>query len=302
MPSPVIPEAAVARILALPLWRGEPLIEPLTGGRSNESYRVESDGARYVVRFGDDYPVHHVYRDHEAMVARAAHAVGLGPEVIYDAPGVLVSRFIVAHTYGAHDIRANAEQVIDLVRRFHRSMPERVSGRPNLFWVFHTINDYARTLAAGGSRFRDRLPALSRLAAEFHAAQLPSELIFGHNDLVPQNILDDGQRLWLIDFEYAGFSSPLFDLAGLASNAGMGSEEAEALLAHYFGAAPDAALKRAFAAMQGASLLREAMWSMVSELHLAAPGVDYAGYTAECLAALDTAVDGWRSRFGRLSS
>ena len=44
-------------------------------------------------------------------------------------------------------------------------------------------------------------------------------------------------------------------------------------------------------AMQCASLLREAMWSMVSELHLAAPGADYAAYTAENLARLDAALE-----------
>ncbi len=74
------------------------------------------------------------------------------------------------------------------------------------------------------------------------------------------------------------------------------------MLAAYFGHEPDAALQRAFAAMQCASLLREAMWSMVSELHLDAPGADYAAYTAENLTRLEQAVERYRSRYGTKTS
>lgn len=51
--------------------------------------------------------------------------------------------------------------------------------------------------------------------------------------------------------------------------------------------------------MQCASLLREAMWSMVSELHLDAPGVDYVAYTDENLERLNQVLDAYRSRFGK---
>ena len=87
----------------------------------------------------------------------------------------------------------------------------------------------------------------------------------------------------------------MFDLAGVASNAGMSEDESEALLAAYFGASPTATLKRAHAAMQCASLLREAMWSMVSELHLSAPGVDYVAYTDRKLSRLDQALETYRT-------
>ena len=46
----------------------------------------------------------------------------------------------------------------------------------------------------------------------------PYQIVFGHNDLLPANFLDDGKKIWLIDWEYAGFNSPLFDLGGIASN------------------------------------------------------------------------------------
>ncbi len=288
-----------ARIKSLPIWQGEIQAEPLHGGLSNESFLVTDKGRRSVVRFGRDFPFHHVSREREVMNARAAERAGLAPTLIYDAPGVMVSEFIEAKTYAPDDVRANLARVVDLVKRFHQVMPAEVSGSGFIFWVFHVIRDYARTLEAGKSRMTERLPELLALNAEFEAAQIPLPIIYGHHDLLPANFLDDGERLWLIDFEYAGFSTPLFDLAGVASNAHFSPEESQELLTRYFGEAPTAALLQAQAAMQCGSLLREAMWSMVSELHLDTPGVDYVAYTAENLGYLDQALDSYRSRYGK---
>ncbi len=303
MEGQIAPGRAVEdRIRALPCWRGRIDIAPLTGGISNESYLVTDGAGRHVVRFGRDYPFHHVFRDRELMTARAAHAAGFGPEVRYAEPGVMVSAYLGAKTYGAGDVVAERRRVADLLRRFHTEMPAEVSGAAFLFWPFHVVRDYARTLAAGGSRMAAHLPDYLALARELEAAQAPLPIVFGHNDLLPANILDDGERLWLIDFEYAGFSTAMFDLAGATSNAGFSPEEAEDFLAAYFGGTPDPAIRRAHAAMQCASLLREAMWSMVSELHLAAPGADYAGYTADNLGRLETALDHYRTTYGKPST
>jgi thiamine kinase-like enzyme len=290
------------RIRTLPIWNGGVSIEPLRGGISNESYLVTDARGRHVVRFGKDYPFHHVYREREIMTARAAHAAGFAPPLEYAEPGLMVSAFIDARTYGAEDVRKNRSRLARLMRRFHEEMPRHVSGAGFMFWVFHVIRDYARTLDKGGSRMAAELPGYLALADELERAQVALPVVFGHNDLLPANFLDDGERLWLIDFEYAGFSTAMFDLAGAASNAGMSEEEAEQLLTTYLGRDPDLATKRAHAAMQCASLLREAMWSMVSELHLSAPGVDYVAYTADNLARLDAALDHYRTTYGKTRS
>ena len=73
------------------------------------------------------------------------------------------------------------------------------------------------------------------------------------------------------------------------------------MLAEYFDGKPDGGLVRSHAAMQCASLLREAMWSMVSELHLSAPGADYVAYTADNLARLDAALDNYQKTYGKLA-
>jgi thiamine kinase-like enzyme len=290
------------KIRSLPCWTGALTIEPLRGGISNESFLVTDATGRHVARFGKDYPFHHVFRDREIMTARAAHKAGFAPELQYSAPGVMVSAYIGARTYGAADVRADPERIGRLLHAFHREMPRHVSGPGFMFWVFHVIRDYARTLADGGSRMKSELPAYLALAEELESAQVPLPIVFGHNDLLPANFLDDGDRLWLIDFEYAGFSTAMFDLAGAASNAGMNEEESLRLLTAYFGSDPEPALRRSHAAMQCASLLREAMWSMVSELHLDAPGVDYEAYTAENLARLDATLNRYRTAYGKTAS
>ena len=286
------------RIDALPCWNGAIEIAPLAGGLSNANYLVRDADGPHVVRFGKDYAFHHVFRDREAMTARAAHAAGFGPRVSYAERGILVTQFIGAKTFGGDDVRANAERIARFVRRFHDDMPRYVSGAGFMFWVFHVIRDYARTLEAGGSRMAGELPVFLNLADEMEAAQASLPVIFGHNDLLPANFLDDGDRLWLIDFEYAGFNTAMFDLAGTASNAGMSDEESVALMTAYFGDRPSAEVRHAFAAMQCASLLREAMWSLVSELHLNAPGVDYVAYTEENLTRLASALDAYRTKYG----
>ncbi len=282
-------------IVALPCWTGKLHVEPLSGGLSNEIWKVTDDVKSHVVRLGPDFPFHHVSRAREAMTARAAHATGFGPKVTYSGPGVMVTDFIEARTWSADDVRNHPERVGQLMSRFHQTMAAHITGTAFLFWPFHVIRDYTHTLK--DTAHSTDLPDFLALSSEMEAAQVPLPIIFGHHDLLPANFLDDGSRLWLIDYEYAGFGTALFDLAGAASNAGMSADEAAALLTAYFGAMPDEPLKRAFDAMQVASLLRETLWAMVSGVHLAATGVDYAVYAADNRARLDIAVETYRSRW-----
>ncbi|MBU2327159.1 MAG: phosphotransferase [Alphaproteobacteria bacterium] len=289
------------RIAALPCWNGALEISVLKGGLSNESFLVADATGRHVVRFGTDYPFHQVSRTRELMTARAAHEAGFAPKVEYAEPGIMVSTFLDAKTFSAGDVAAERERVALLLRRFHNEMPRHVSGAGFMFWPFHVVRDYARTLEAGGSRMIPQLARYLVLAEELEAVQSPLPIVFAHNDLLPSNILDDGERLWLIDFEYAGFSTAMFDLAGATSNAGLTTDQSEEFLTAYFDGAPSSEIRRSLAAMQCASLLREAMWSMTSELYLDAPGADYVGYTAENLTRLQEALDHYNSVYGKHS-
>jgi len=283
-------EGAAARVAALAIWSGRVDPQPLTGGITNQNFAVEDRGRRYVVRVGSDILVHGVVRANELAASRAAHAAGLSPGVVHAEPGILVLDFIEGRTFTPDDIRkpANLERLVDIVRRCHRDIPQHLRGPAAMFWVFHVVRDYAHTLREANSRHVLLLPDLLARAARLEAAVGPIEVVFGHNDLLAANFIDDGQRLWLVDWEYAGFNSPLFDLGGLASNSEFSPEQAEQALSLYFDKPVDDQLRLRAAAMTAASLLRETMWSMVSEIH-STVDFDYTAYTAENLRRFEAA-------------
>ncbi len=299
MPHLLYPDAD--RIKDLPCWNGAIEISVLKGGLSNANYLVNDADGKHVVRFGLDYPFHHVFRDRETMVARAAHAAGLAPAVRYAAEGVIVSQYLGASTFTEEDVRQNAARVGRLIKEFHNALPRYVTGPGFMFWVFHVIRDYAATLKEKNTPYTDQIGIFQSQAEALEAVQVPLPVIFGHNDLLPGNILDDGEKLWLIDFEYAGFNTAMFDLAGAASNARMTPVQAEMLIESYFGQRPDNKMQRAFAAMQCASLLRETMWAMVSQLYLNAPGIDYAAYATENRNRYETALSDYQLVYGKIS-
>ncbi|NOR63777.1 MAG: phosphotransferase [Rhodobacteraceae bacterium] len=278
------------RIAALPIWRGEIEILPLGGGRTNLNFTVTDPTGNYVVRLGEDIPAHHVMRFNELAASRAAHAAGLSPEVVFADEGITVIRHIECKTLDEDDV-AKPEylsRIVELMKRCHHEVPQHLRGPALVFWVFHVIRDYAATLETHGSPYLAKVSEYLDIATRLEADIGPIELVFGHNDLMAANILDDGQRLWLIDWDYAGFNSPLFDLGGLASNNGLNAAQEQEMLALYYGTPPDAALLHRYHAMKCASLMREVMWSMVSE-EISDLDVDYAGYTAENLGRFERA-------------
>ncbi|HXG80099.1 MAG TPA: choline/ethanolamine kinase family protein [Methyloceanibacter sp.] len=283
-------ERAAARVASLAIWRGRVEPEPLAGGITNQNFKVEDGGRRYVVRVGDDIPAHGIVRANELAASRAAQLAGLSPGVVHAEPGILVLDFIEGRTFTPEDVRnpANLERLIELVRRCHRDIPNYLRGPAPMFWVFHVVRDYAHTLREGKSRHVPLLPDLLARAGRLEAAVGPIDVAFGHNDLLAANFIDDGKRLWLVDWEYAGFNSPLFDLGGLASNSELTAAQAEAALTLYFGRPAGDDLRYRAAAMTAASLLRETMWSMVSEIH-STVDFDYSAYTAENLRRFEAA-------------
>ena len=97
-----------------------------------------------------------------------------------------------------------------------------------------------------------------------------------------------GKQLWLIDWEYGGYNSPLFDLAGLASNNGLFEFQEQSMLAQYFNTTSEE-YWRPYHAMKCASLMRETLWSMTSEIH-SKLDFDYSAYTSENMDRLNAAL------------
>ncbi len=208
------------KISGLSLWRAKPSIKPLDGGMTNANFLVTEGVRRYVVRLGEDIPFHHIMRTHELAASRAAHAAGISPAVVYHEPGVLVLDFIEGRTLTPEDLDEGSlrERAIRRIRQAHRDIPVKLQGPAPIFWVFHVLREYARLLSDGDSPHAGRIADFLKITAKTEARSGPYDIVFGHNDLLAANFLDDETRLWLIDWEYAGFNTPLFDLAGLASN------------------------------------------------------------------------------------
>ncbi len=279
------------RVRRLACFSGDVAVEPLAGGLTNRNFLVHAKGEKFVVRIGDDHPVHLILRWHELAAAKAAHVAGIAPEIIHAEAGALVMRHVAGRTLTPQDVAdpRRLPALIALLKRCHIEARHHFVGPVMAFWPFHVARHYARLIKEAKGEWMAEMPALLALADRLEAGLGPVSLVFGHNDLLAANIIDDGARLWLIDYDYAGLNSPLFDLANLASNNGFSDEAEREMLALYFGRTPDAATLRSYAAMRAASLLRETMWSMVSETH-STLDFDYRAYTLDYRARLDEAV------------
>ena len=247
------------KVARLACWKGPVELAPLKGGLTNISFVVTCRGER--------------------AASTAAFEAGLSPELVHAEPGITVLRFIEGRTFEEADLRANAGRLAGLLKDCHGKVARHLRGPANTFWVFHVIRDYASLIDAD----RRYLAVADRL----EQAQVPLPIVFGHHDLLPGNLMDDGKRLWLIDWEYGGFGTAMFDLANLSSNGAFDAAQDDTLLDAYFAGKADDALRHSFAAMKAASALREALWAMVSDVHLKTPGVDYKAHAKDYLARFE---------------
>lgn len=286
----------VSKITDLTCWRGQVLPVPLAGGITNTNFVVEDGDEKFVVRLGHDIPLHQVMRFNERAAGQAAFEAGLSPEIYFSAPGVMVLRFIEGKTLTPSDVAAQEmlERLVPVLQKCHRDIPNYLRGPILSFWVFHVLRDYAATIRQGEGRRSADLANLLQSAAKLEAAVGSIEMVFGHNDLLAANFMDDGTKIWLIDWDYAGFNSPLFDLGGLASNNDLTPDQQVWLLETYFDAPLADDLWSRYSAMKCASLLRETMWSMVSEIH-SDLDFDYRSYTDTNLASFEAAFQDFKT-------
>jgi thiamine kinase-like enzyme len=205
------------------------------GGLSNHAWRVDQDGLCYFVRFGGRGSESlGVDRRSECRVLGAVSAAGLAPEVMICDPDrdLLVTRFIRATTWPREAARdmGNLRRIGAALRVLH-SLPLR----PGIAGVSFAAQ--ARfledQLGAAGSAHA----AIRRVAAAAFETLVGREQIVAlcHNDLHHLNILDDGDRLWLVDWEYGGCGDPLFDLASFLCQHESTHEERKVLLSAYAG-------------------------------------------------------------------
>ena len=270
-------------------------IVPINGGITNVNVSVTDGDKKYVVRIGNDIPEHGVMRWNELALSKAAESLGVSPAVVHFEPGILVLEFIEAQTFKEADVRApkNLMRVISLLAKTHRGIGKYLNTPILTFWPFQVNQSYMLRLESDGSPHISKLAELKRQLDLLQDATGQVDLVIGHNDLLAANILDDGDHLWLIDWEYGGFNTPLFDLAGLAGNNGLSIEQEQQVLEQYFDRSWEI-YWRPYQAMKCVSLMRETLWSMISELY-SEIDFDYAAYTSENLNRLDAAISDFQN-------
>ena len=268
-------EAAVERV-----WPGRGVrFEILGGGITNHNVKVEVDGDTYVLRVaGKDTDLLGIDRHVEVEATRAAAALGIGPEVVgfVEPEGWLVTRFVEGEIPPIGRMREppTLERVAVALRAFHSARP--IPGR---FDSFRVVEAYRRTALERGGTVPPAYDRAHEIAARIEEQRDRPAPVPCHNDLLNANFLDDGERLRIVDWEYAGMGDRFFDLANFSINHELDTAQSEALLAAYFGEvrAEDA---RAFELMRFMSDFREAMWGVVqgaiSELDF-----DFAAYATE---------------------
>jgi thiamine kinase-like enzyme len=256
-------------------------VRPLVGGITNRNWLVTVADERFVVRCpGTGTELLGIDRRDEWEAATRAADLGVGPEVVAFVDGSLVTRYVDdARALTPDALRANGTLAgaADLLRRAHDGPP--VTG---VFDWYAVPANYAATARAHGVRVPDTFDRAMVCADEVHRAfaAAPDPPVPAHNDLLGANfLLDRQERLWLIDWEYAGMNDRFFDLGNFAVNNGLDDAGEEALLEGYFGDVTNGRLAR-LRLMKVMSDLREAMWGVVQQA-VSTLDVDFEAYANE---------------------
>jgi thiamine kinase-like enzyme len=272
------------RIRDLGCWTGPITIAGLTGGITNRNYAVRDAEGAYVVRVCEELPHLGIDRDNEQLCQEAAFRAGVAPKVVQAQEGILVSRFIAGRPLCAGELynAAILKRLGALLRQLHEARDERVAALLE-FCPFQTVRTYAATARALNARMPEGIDADLEDASRLSRAMSPFQPSLCHNDLMPSNILDDDETLWLVDWEYAGIGNPLFDLASVSSNAWLPDELEALLLESYFGSS-DETMRQQLRVLKSISHLREALWSIIQTV-TSQIDFDYDQYAATNLAA-----------------
>ena len=275
------------------LWPGRKVrIEPIAAGLTNQNFRVEVDSVPHFVRLpGPSTELLAVDRGNELHNTRAAAAAGVGPKVLDHDPasGALVLEWIDGRTMSNAAFQADGmpERIAAALRQLHAGPRFRDD-----FDMFRLTEFYLRVVDERGIRipdgYRERGPAVPRIETALRVQPLPT--VPCHNDLLAENYLDDGSKLWIIDYEYSGNNDPTFELGNTAQELGFDAARQEALCAAYFGQATRALLAR----MRLQMIMSDVGWTLWAAIQAVISTIDYdfMGWAEERWARAEGMLDG----------
>ena len=240
-------------------------LEPLGGGITNRNFKVTLlDGAEVVLRIGGkDTELLGIDRDNEHAATRAAAEAGLAPEVIafVEPEGYLVTRFVGGRPVPLEEVRTatTLREIVGGLQRLHDG-----PAIPGRFDSFRVVEAYCATATAHGVAVPNAYATAKEVADRIEEARGVQPPVPCHNDLLNANFITDGERIWIVDWEYAGMGDRFFDLANFSVNHGLSADENEELLRLYFGEVHEDDV-RSLTLMRFMSDFREAMWGVVQQ-------------------------------------
>jgi len=262
-------DEVVARI-----WPGGEIhVAPIAAGLTNQNFRVEVQGTPYFVRLpGASTDLLAVDRANELHNTRAAAEADVGPEVVAHDPksGALVLAWIDGRTMSNEAFQAPGmpARIAESLRQLHAGLRFRDD-----FDMFRLTEYYLGVANQRSIRvpdgYREELPKVTLIEAALVGRPLPT--VPCHNDLLAENYLDDGRKLWIVDYEYSGNNDPTFELGNTAQELGFDAARQEELCAAYFGESTPALLAR----MRLQMIMSDVGWTLWAAIQAAISSIDY---------------------------
>jgi thiamine kinase-like enzyme len=277
-PGQDLPPDVAARLAAVPAFAGRRWnAEELTGGLTNHNYKVsvpDGAGARtYVARLS--HPSGHLLaidRDAEHACSVAAASTGVAPAVVDYVPeaGILVIEWVQGRTYTPADLAdpANLPRVATALRRLHAG-PRFPVG----FDMFALQRRYLDVVRRNGFRLPRRYLEFQPAVRRIHDALAVRDegTVPCHNDLLAANLIDDGEQVWLIDYEYAGNNDACFELGNLWSESTLEEARLAELVELYYGRA----LRHKVARARLLGLMSKYGWMLWAAIQDGVSGLDF---------------------------
>ena len=240
-----LPPGDAARLALLPIVGRASAVLPLDGGITNRNYRVRTPDGDQVVRLSDpESSLLAIDRENEHRNSVAAATSGAAPDVTAYLPGegVLVVAWVEGRTFTEDDVAAHLPRIADACRMLHGG-PAFVNG----FDMFDIQERYLAIVRERGFRLPPRYEQFEEHVARMRTAMAvrPESRVPCNNDLLAANIIDDGTRLWLIDYEYSGMNEASFELGNIWSESTLPEDALDVLVGAYWTRADAAAVARA---------------------------------------------------------
>jgi thiamine kinase-like enzyme len=295
-----VPAEARQVLARVPSLAGARQVSALPGGLTNQNFKVVTDSGAFVARlWSDGGELLGIDREREYRNSVLAADAGVGAPVIEYRPQdrVLVLGFIEGVTLGNADVGGEAmiPRVAAACRALHAA--GRFAGDFDMFEI--QAGYYATATTAGM-----RIPAgYDNLRAAFEAARgalavRDEGTVPCNNDLLAANFIDDGQRIWLIDYEYSGNNDPCFELGNIAAECGLSADALAALVTAYYGRPRPSRIARA----QLFGLVARYGWTLWGAIQHATSELDF-DFWSWATERYETAAAGFASpAFSRLLS